>query len=59
MRELHLPERFCRPSPGLLGQRDFKMENAECEMLRSNAHVLTAVCAAEHNCVDDNDERYR
>ena len=60
VREFHPPERFCRPSPELLGQRDIKMENAECEMrsakcgmLRSNAHGLTAVCSAENNSVDD------
>ena len=35
VRELHPPERFCRPSPRLLGQRDLKngecgVRNAEC-----------------------------
>jgi hypothetical protein len=34
------------------------VRSAKRGMLRSNAHVLTAVWAAEHNCVDD-DERYR
>jgi hypothetical protein len=29
------------------------MGNARCRMLSSKVHVLTAVCSAENNCVDD------
>ena len=35
--ESHSPARFCRPLPGLLGQRDFQMENGECKMQNAGA----------------------
>ena len=40
------------------GTFKWRMGNARCRMLRSNAHMLTAVCSAENNCVDD-DGPYR
>jgi hypothetical protein len=35
------------------GTFKWRMGNARCRMLSSKVHVLTAVCSAENNCVDD------
>ena len=40
------------------GTFKWRMGNARCRTLSSNVHVLTAVCSAENNCVDD-DGPYR